>query len=114
MGVSFFEKYSVFIDVKNHLLHPWTLHILMQTRKKSNNEYSNSFMELQTTQQIVIAPFQQVMVLVRREATYAPTNGAVEATPQLQRGDALLVSQALVTFTEGKTMLQITNPHGQT
>ena len=71
-------------------------------------------MELQTTQKMVILPFQQTMVPTLGEATYAPTNGAVKATPAFERRDTLLVSAALVTLTEGKTMLQIANPHNYT
>ena len=63
---------------------------------------------------MLILPFQQAMVPVRSVATYAPTNGAVKALPAIERRDALLVSPALFTLTEGKTMLQITNPHSHT
>ena len=63
---------------------------------------------------MVIPPFQQVMVPVRGEATYALTNSPVEATPSFERRDALLLSPALVNLTERETMLQITNPHSPT
>ena len=86
----------------------------MQVRKKSDNKYLNIYIELQTTQKMVIPPFQQVMVPDRGETTYAPTNRAVEATPAFEKRDALLVSPALVTLTQWKTMLQITNPHNDT
>ena len=48
------------------------------------------------------------MLPIRGEATYAPTNGAVEAKPAFERRDALLVSPAPVTLTEETTMIQIT------
>ena len=86
----------------------------MQVRMKSDKKYLNIFIELQTTQKMVISPFQQVMVPDRGEAIYVPTNRAVEATPAFEKRDALLVSLALVTLTQGKTMLQITNPHNNT
>ena len=63
---------------------------------------------------MVIPPFQKVMLPVQGEVTYAPPNGAVEATLAFERRNALLVSVALVTLTEVKTLLQITNPHKQT
>ena len=50
---------------------------------------------------MVIPPFQQVMVPVRAEATYAPTNCDVEATPAFERKYALMLSLALVTLTDG-------------
>ena len=108
MGMSFFENYSVTLDVKNHLVH--LPDISMQVRKKSNNNCLNKFIELQTTEKTVIPPFHQVMVPVRGEATYAPTKDAVEATPAFEGKAAILVSPALVTLTKGKTMIQITNP----
>ena len=54
------------------------------------------------------------MAPFRSEATYALTNGAVEATPAFYRKDALLVSPALVTFTKGKMMLQSENLRNHT
>ena len=36
IGMSFFEKYSVTVDLKNHLVHPPD--ISMQIRRKSNND----------------------------------------------------------------------------
>ena len=63
---------------------------------------------------MVIRPLQQVVVAVRSEATYAPTNGVAEATSLFERQDALLNSPALVTLIEGKTVIQITNPHNNT
>ena len=74
----------------------------MQVRKMSNEKYMNSFVELQTTQNMVLPIIQQVMVSIQGEVIYAPTNGAVEATPAFGRQDSLLVSPPLVTFTEGK------------
>ena len=85
--MSFFEKYAVTFDAKNHLLH--LPDISMQLRKKFTNNYLNSFVELQATQKTVIQLLQEVMV--RGEDTYAPTNNAVEATPALDRKEALPV-----------------------
>ena len=103
-----FQNYLVTIEVKKQLVH--LPEISMQVRKNSKKNMK-SFVELQTTQKMVIPPFQELMVLVRGEATYAPTNGVVKATLAFERRDALLVSPPLVTLTEGKMMLQITNPH---
>ena len=69
----------------------------------------NSFIELQRTQNTVIQPLQQITVPVRSEATYATTNGAAEATPALDRMEALLVSPAPVTLVEGRTTIQKTD-----
>ena len=60
---------------------------------------------------MVIPRFQQMMVPVRGEPTYAPTNRAMKATPAFERGDALLISPAPVNLTEWKTKLQSTNTH---
>ena len=49
---------------------------------------------------MVTPPFQEVMVPVRGEATYAATNGAVEATAAFERRDALLASPSLVTLSD--------------
>ena len=58
----------------------------MHVRRKSNKKYLNSSKELKTTQKKeVIQPFQLIMLPVRGGATYAPTNGAVEATPEFDR-----------------------------
>ena len=54
------------------------------------------------------------MVPVTREATYAPTNAAVEMTLVFDRKDVSLVSPALVTLTEVITMIQVTIPHNHT
>ena len=68
----------------------------MQVRKKLGNIYFNSFLEPQTTQKTVIPPLLQVMAPVRSEATYAPTSGAVEAKPALDRKNGLLLLPTLV------------------
>ena len=86
----------------------------MQVCKKSNKKDLKNFAELQTTQKIVIPLFQQVTVPVRGEVLYGPTNSAVAAKPAFERRDGLPVSPALVFLTEGKRMLQNTNPHGHT
>ena len=109
---SIFKNSLVTIDKKFHLIH--LPDVSMQVRKKSNNKYLKSFEEKQTSQKMLIPPFQQLMVPVRCEATFAPTNGAVEATPAFERRDALLAPPALVTLTDGRTMLEITYPHSHT
>ena len=86
----------------------------MQVRKKSNTKYLNSFIQIQKTEKMVIPPFQKFMLPIRVEATYVLTNGAVEATTAFGKRDTLLVSPAMVTLTESKTMLQITNPRRHT
>ena len=54
------------------------------------------------------------MVHVGGEATHAPTNRAVAATPVPCRKKALLVSAALVTLIRGRKMIQVTNHHNHT
>ena len=51
------------------------------------------------------------MVPVPREATYAPRNNSVEATPVLERKDALLVWTAVVTLTEDDPGYKYPQPH---
>ena len=98
--------------VKNHLVYlPQTS---MQVGKKSNNKYVYGFVKLRTGQKIVIPPFQQLMVSIRSEATYAPRNGAVEATAAFDKKYALPFLPTLVISTDEKTMLLVTNPHNHT
>ena len=81
------------------------------SRLKSSNKYLNRFIVLQTTQQTVIPPVQKLRVPCRGEATNNPINGAVEATLAFERKNGTLVSPAQVTLTEGRTIIQVTNPH---
>ena len=82
----------------------------MQVGKKTNDKYTESFIELETTQKIVIMLFKQVLVIVRG----APTSGSSQAEPAFERNDTLLVSPTLGTLTKGKTIVQVTNPDNHT
>ena len=87
----------------------------MQVHKKSNDKYLNSiFLKKQKTQISLIPRFQQLMETVRGEATYDTTNCVVEATHAFEKKEALVFSTALVTLTERKTLLQVTNTHNHT
>ena len=63
IGMTFYEFHLVTIDVKNRLVH--LPDISAQVRRKSGTKYLNNLLELQTTQKMMIPPFQQVMLLVQ-------------------------------------------------
>ena len=106
IGISFFKKYSVTLDLANNLKFP---DITLQLRSV-NGKLKNKLLELKTTQKIVIQSNQQVFVPVVSERDLGDITGTVEGLPAFERRSHLLVSPALSETREGRAHVQITNP----
>ena len=112
LGMSFVEKFSETIDIKNHLVHHQNF--TMQVRKNSKIKDPNIFIRLQTTQKMVIDRSNKWWYPSQLRLPMFPRTSPWEATPAIGKRDATPVSPAVVSLTEGKTMLLITNPHSHT
>ena len=107
IGMSFFKKYSVILDLANNIgRFP---DITLQLRPV-NGKFKNKLLELKTTQKMVIQPNQQVFVPVVIERDLGNITGTVEGLPAFERRSHLLVSPALIETREGRTHVQITKP----
>ena len=107
IGMSFFKKYSVTLDLANNIVK--FPDITLQLRSVNGN-FKNKLLELKTTQKTVIQPNQQVFVPVVIEHDLGDITGTVEGLPAFERRSHLLVSPALNETQEGRTHVQITNP----
>ena len=107
IGMSFFKKYSVTLDLANNIVK--FPDITLQLRSV-NGKFKNKLLELKTTQKMVIQPNQQVFVPVVIECDLGDITGTVEGLPAFERRTHLLVSPALSEIREGRTHVQITNP----
>ena len=107
IGMSFFKKYSVTLDLANNIVK--FPDITLQLRSV-NGKFKNKLLELKTTQKTVIQPNQQVFVPVVIERDLGDITGTVEGLPAFERRSHLLVSPALSETQEGRTHVQITNP----
>ena len=114
IGMSFFEKYSVNLDIKNHLVHFPNHMMSMQVRQQKNNRFKTGLIDLCSSTRTVIPPLHQVMIQVHSDADISLTTGTVEGSPGFMRKTCLLVSPALVDLDEGKTTIQVTNPNNHT
>ena len=56
IGMSFFEKYSVNLDIKNHLVHFPNHMMSMQVRQQKNNRLKNGLINLCSSTRPVIPP----------------------------------------------------------
>ena len=100
IGMSFFKKYSVTLDLANNIVKMLdiTLHI-----RPMNGKFKNKLNELKTTQKTVIQPHQQVFLPVITERDIGDITGTVEGLPAFERKSQFLVSPALIEFPEGRT-----------
>ena len=114
MGMSFSEKYSVNLNIKNHLVNFPNPMMSMQVRQQKNNRFKNGLFNLRSSTRTVIPPLQQVMIQVHSDADISLTTGTVQGSPSFMRRTCLLVSPALVDLDEGKTTIQVTNPDNHT
>ena len=114
IGMSFFEKYSVNLDIKNHLVHFPNHMMSMQVRQPKNNRFKTGLIDLCSSTRTVIPPLHQVMIQVHSDADISLTTGTVEGSPGFMRKTCLLVSPALVDLDEGRTTIQVTNPNNHT
>ena len=96
IGMSFLEKYSVNLDIKNHLVHFPDHMMSMQVRQQKNNKFKTGLINLCSSNRTVIPPLQQVMIQVHSDADISLTTGTVEGSPAFMRKTCLLVSPALV------------------
>ena len=108
IGMSFFEKYSVNLDIKNHLVHFPNHMMSMQVRQQKNNRFKTGLIDLCSSTRTVIPPLHQVMIQVHSDADISLTTGTVEGSPGFMRKTCLLVSPALVDLDVGKTTIQVT------
>ena len=114
IGMPFFEKYSVYLDIKNHLVHFPNHMISMQVRQQKNNKFDTALINSCSRVKSVIPLLQQVMIQVHSDADIPLTNGTVEGSPAFMRKTCLLVLPALVDLDEDKTTIQVTNPNNHT
>ena len=114
IGMSCFEKYSVTLYIKNHLVHFPNHMMSVQVRQQTNRKFKTGLIDLCSSQRTVIPPLHQVMIQVHSDADISRTTGTVEGTPAFMRKTCLLVSPALVDLDDGKTMIQVTNPNEHT
>ena len=114
IGMSIFEKYSVNLDIKNHLVHLPNHMMSMQVRQQENNRFKTSLINLCSSNRTVIPLLHQVMIQVHSDADISLATGTVEGSPAFMRKTCLLVSPALVDLDEGKTTIPVTNPDNHT
>ena len=114
IGMSFFEKYSVNLDIKNNLVHFPNRMMSMQVREQKNNKFKTGLTNLCSSNKTVIPPLHQVMIQVHSDADISLTTGTVEGSPAFMRKTCFLVSPALVDQDEGKTTIKVTNPNNHT
>ena len=111
IGMSFFEKYSVNLDIKNHLVHFPNHMMSMQVRQQTNKKFKTGLIDLYSSCRTIIPPRHQVLIEVHSDADISRTTGTVEGTPAFMRKTCLLVSPAVVDLDDGKTTIQVTNPN---
>ena len=111
IGMTFFEKYSVNLDIKNHLVN-FPNHLMsMQVRQQTNKKFKTGLIGMYSNSRTTIPPHLQVLIEVHSDADISRTIGTVEGTPAFMRKTCLLVSPAVVDLDDGKTMFQVTNPN---
>ena len=106
IGMSFFEKYSVTLDLANNVVK--FPDITLQF-KPERVRYKIQMIELRTTQKTVIQPDHQLIVPVLAERDLGTIQGTVETFPAFERKTQLLVSPALTQIADMKSHVQITN-----
>ena len=106
IGMSFFKKYSVTLDLANNVVKFPDINLQL---KPERGRYKIQMIELRTTQKTVIQPDHQIIVPVLAERDLGTIHGTVETFPAFERKTQLLVSPALTQITEKKSHVQITN-----
>ena len=106
IGMSFFKKYSVTLDLANNVVKFPDITLQL---KPERGRYKVQMLELRTSQKIVVRPDHQIMVPVIAEKDLGTIQGTVETFPAFERKTQLLVSPALTQITEMKSHVQITN-----
>ena len=111
IGMSFFKKYSVTLDLSNNVVKFPDITLQL---KPERGRYKIQMIELRTTRKTVIQPDHQLNVPVLAERDLDTIQGTIEAFPSFERKTQLLVSPALAQFTEMKSHVQITNSTSHT
>ena len=81
IGTSFSEKYSVNLDIKNHLVHFPNHMMSMQVRQQTNKKFKTGLIKLYSSSRTTIPPHHQVLIEVHSDADISRTTGTVEGTP---------------------------------
>ena len=107
IGMSFFEKYSVNLDIKNHLVHFPNHMMSMQVRQQTNKKFKTVLIDMYSSSRTTIPPHHQVLIEVHSDADISRTTGTVEGTPAFMRKTCLLVSPAVVDLDDGSHRCQL-------
>ena len=106
IGMSFFKKYSVTLDLANNIVR--FPEITLQL-KPPNGKFKLQMLELRTTQKTTISPGQQIFVTVTTDKNIGIVTGTIEAFPAFERKTELLVSPSMSEIKDQQTHVQITN-----
>ena len=106
IGMSFFKKYSVTLDLANNIVR--FPEITLQL-KPPNGKFKLQMLELRTTQKTTISPGQQIFVTVTTDKDIGKVTGTIEAFPAFERKTELLVSTSMSEIKDQQTHVQITN-----
>ena len=106
IGMSFFKKYSVTLDLANNIVR--FPEITLQLRPQ-NGKFKLQMLELRASQKTTIQPRQQVFIPVTSEKDIGQVTGTVEAFPAFERKTELLVSPSMSEINDQQTHVQITN-----
>ena len=106
IGMSFFKKYSVTLDLANNIVR--FPEITLQLRPQ-NGKFKFQMLELRASQKTTIQPRQQVFNPVTSEKDIGQVTGTVEAFPAFERKTELLVSPSISEINDQQTHVQITN-----
>ena len=106
IGMSFFKKYSVTLDLANNIVR--FPEITLQL-KPPNGKFKLQMLELRTTQKTTISPGQQIFVLATTDKNIGTKTGTIEAFPAFERKTELLVSPSMSEIKDQQTHVQITN-----
>ena len=106
IGMSFFENYSVTLDLANNIVR--FPEITLQLRPQ-NGKFKLQRLELRASQKTTIQPRQQVFIPVTSEKDIGQVTGTVEAFPAFERKTELLVSPSMSEINDQQTHVQITN-----
>ena len=66
IGMSCFEKYSVNLDIKNHLVHFPNHMMSMQVRQQTNKKFKTGLISLYSSSRTTIPPHHQVLIVVHQ------------------------------------------------
>ena len=106
IGMSFFKKYSVTLDLANNIVR--FPEITLQL-KLPNGKFKLQMLELRTTQKTTIWPGQQIFVTATTDKNIGTVTGTIEAFPAFERKTELLVSPSMSEIKDQQTHVQITN-----